>query len=61
MMQKRKLGTTEVSPLGIGAMSFGPFYGPTTQDESFGVLDAAVELGEADARGQPAQAAPCRR
>ena len=45
MMQKRKLGTTEVSPLGIGAMSFGPFYGPTTQDESFGVLDAAVELG----------------
>ncbi|MDF0602832.1 aldo/keto reductase [Psychromarinibacter sp. C21-152] len=44
-MKTRKLGTTEVSPLGIGAMSFGPFYGPTTEAASFAVLDAAMELG----------------
>ena len=46
-MQKRRLGTSgpETSALGIGAMSFGPFYGPTTVEDSFGVLDAAMELG----------------
>ena len=47
-MQKRRLGTSgpETSALGIGAMSFGPFYGPTTVEDSFGVLDAAMELGQ---------------
>lgn len=44
-MDQRKLGTARVSPMGIGAMSFGPFYGPTTEAESFGVMDAAMELG----------------
>ncbi len=44
-MQQRMLGTVPVSALGIGAMSFGPFYGPTTEANSFAVLDAAMELG----------------
>ncbi len=45
-MQQRKLGQAgPTSALGIGAMSFGPFYGPTTEENSFAVLDAAMELG----------------
>lgn len=30
---------------GIGAMSFGNFYGPTTEANSLAILDAAMELG----------------
>ena len=46
-MQKRRLGATgpEVSAVGIGAMSFVDFYGPTTRAESFAVLNRALELG----------------
>jgi aryl-alcohol dehydrogenase-like predicted oxidoreductase len=42
-MKTTKLGTTgpEVSRLSLGCMSFGGFYGPTDQDESFACLDAA--------------------
>ena len=46
-MQKRRLGAQgpEVSAVGIGAMSFTDFYGPTTRTESFAVLNTALELG----------------
>lgn len=35
----------EVSAMGLGGMSFSDFYGPTTDENSFAVLDAAMELG----------------
>jgi aryl-alcohol dehydrogenase-like predicted oxidoreductase len=46
-MQKRQLGKNgpQVSAIGIGAMSFSDFYGPTTKDESFDILRTALELG----------------
>jgi len=44
-MKTCRLGTATVSALGIGAMSFSDFYGPTTDDASFAILDAAQELG----------------
>lgn len=34
-----------VSVLGVGAMSFADFYGATTEENSFAILDAAVEAG----------------
>lgn len=46
-MQTRRIGADgpEVSAIGIGAMSFSDFYGPTNEDESHAILDAALELG----------------
>ncbi|MYM57167.1 aldo/keto reductase [Thalassovita mangrovi] len=46
-MQIRKLGANgaDVSSLGIGAMSFANFYGPTTDENSYAILDAAMEAG----------------
>ncbi|MEM8650535.1 MAG: aldo/keto reductase [Pseudomonadota bacterium] len=46
-MKLRKLGEVgkAVHPVGIGAMSFSDFYGPTNEAESFAILDAAVEAG----------------
>lgn len=46
-MQMRKMGDKgpEVSALGIGAMSFSDFYGPTSQENSYAILDAALEAG----------------
>lgn len=46
-MQNRQLGQNGpmVHPIGIGAMSFTNFYGPTTEDQSHAVLDAAMEAG----------------
>ena len=46
-MQKRELGRggPAVSAIGIGAMSFTAFYGPTTKEASFEVLRTALELG----------------
>lgn len=44
-MQTRKLGSIEVSAIGVGAMSFADFYGPTTEENSHAILDAAMELG----------------
>ncbi|MDV4145804.1 aldo/keto reductase [Shimia sp. FJ5] len=46
-MQMRKMGAKgpEVSALGIGAMSFADFYGPTSEENSYAILDAALESG----------------
>ena len=46
-MQKRKLGNTGtlVSAVGIGAMSFSDFYGPTDTEKSHAILSRALELG----------------
>ena len=41
----RKIAGAEVSAMGVGAMSFAEFYGPTTEENSWAVLDAAMELG----------------
>lgn len=46
-MQQRKFGHSgrTVSCIGLGGMSFSDFYGATSQEESFTVMDAALELG----------------
>ncbi len=46
-MRKIKLGDQwpEVGAIGYGAMSFSDFYGPATDEGSFAVLDACMELG----------------
>ncbi|WP_319824489.1 aldo/keto reductase [Thalassovita sp.] len=46
-MKLRELGRTgpEISALGVGAMSFAEFYGPTTEENSFAILRAALEAG----------------
>lgn len=46
-MERRKLGAAgpEVSAIGVGAMSFGGFYGPATEAESHRLLAAALDLG----------------
>lgn len=46
-MKMRQLGQDgpRVHPVGIGAMSFSDFYGPTNEDESIAILDAAIEAG----------------
>ncbi|WP_424985687.1 aldo/keto reductase [Microbulbifer sp. S227A] len=46
-MQSRKLGRDgpEISAIGIGAMSFADFYGPTNEAESHAILDAALDFG----------------
>lgn len=46
-MQMRKLGSRGpmVSAIGLGAMSFGGIFGPTTETESLACLDAMVEAG----------------
>ncbi|MBE9638215.1 aldo/keto reductase [Salipiger mangrovisoli] len=38
-------GGPEVPAFGIGAMSFADFYGPTTEENSYAVLDAAAAAG----------------
>ena len=44
---KRQLGQNGplVHPIGIGAMSFSDFYGPTNEAESHAILAAAMEAG----------------
>lgn len=46
-MRRMKLGQDgpEVSVLGIGAMSFSDFYGATTDENSFAILDEAMTAG----------------
>lgn len=46
-MQRRYLGAGGplVSAIGIGAMSFSDFYGPTNRDQSHAVLRTALDLG----------------
>lgn len=46
-MKHRKLGANGplVHPVGIGAMSFSDFYGPTDEKKSHAILDAAMAAG----------------
>lgn len=44
-MRKMGKGGASISALGIGAMSFSNFYGPTDEAASHAILDAALELG----------------
>lgn len=46
-MQSRQLGRDGpmVHPIGLGAMSFSDFYGPTNELENHAVLDMALEAG----------------
>jgi aryl-alcohol dehydrogenase-like predicted oxidoreductase len=46
-MDKRRLGMhgPEISPIGIGAMSFSNFYGPTDEAQSHVILNAALDEG----------------
>ena len=46
-MERRKLGKygVDVSPIGIGAMSFSNFYGPTNEEESHNILVEALDQG----------------
>jgi aryl-alcohol dehydrogenase-like predicted oxidoreductase len=46
-MQMRKFGSNgrAVGAVGFGAMSFGGFYGPTTESESHNALAACLETG----------------
>ncbi|MFT3973102.1 MAG: aldo/keto reductase [Amaricoccus sp.] len=46
-MERRRLGSAgpEVSAIGVGAMSFGGFYGPTTEADSHALLAAALDFG----------------
>lgn len=46
-MKLRRLGRNGplVHPVGIGAMSFSNFYGPTNEAESHAILDAAMAAG----------------
>jgi aryl-alcohol dehydrogenase-like predicted oxidoreductase len=46
MMQKRKLGTLEVSALGMGAMGLSANLGPATdRQEAIALLRTAVDRG----------------
>jgi aryl-alcohol dehydrogenase-like predicted oxidoreductase len=46
-MKLRALGQSGplVHPVGVGAMSFTNFYGPTNEAQSYAILDAALEAG----------------
>ena len=44
-MKKRKLGSLEVSALGLGCMGMSAFYGSTDEDEAIATIQRALELG----------------
>jgi aryl-alcohol dehydrogenase-like predicted oxidoreductase len=44
-LPKRKLGSLEVSAIGLGCMGMSDFYGPTDDKDSLATLDRALELG----------------
>jgi aryl-alcohol dehydrogenase-like predicted oxidoreductase len=44
-MNKRKLGTLEVSALGLGCMGMSAFYGSADEDEAIATIHRARELG----------------
>ena len=47
LMKQRQLGKNgpNISPIGIGAMSFSNFYGKTSEAESHAILDTALDEG----------------
>jgi aryl-alcohol dehydrogenase-like predicted oxidoreductase len=44
-MEKRTLGSLEVSALGLGCMGMSAFYGSTDEDEAIATIQRALELG----------------
>ncbi len=44
-MKHRKLGSLEVSAIGLGCMGMSAFYGTTDEGESLATIDRALELG----------------
>jgi aryl-alcohol dehydrogenase-like predicted oxidoreductase len=44
-MNKRKLGSLEVSALGLGCMGMSAFYGSTDEDEAIATIRRALDLG----------------
>jgi aryl-alcohol dehydrogenase-like predicted oxidoreductase len=44
-MEKRKLGSLEVSELGLGCMGMSAFYGSTDEGEAIATIQRALELG----------------
>jgi aryl-alcohol dehydrogenase-like predicted oxidoreductase len=44
-VKRRKLGSLEVSALGLGCMGMSAFYGSADDDESIGTIRRALELG----------------
>ncbi len=44
-MKTRKLGTLEVSALGLGCMGMSAFYGSADEDEAIATIHRALELG----------------
>src|SRR5581483_11746061 len=44
-MNTRKLGSLEVSELGLGCMGMSAFYGETDEDEAIATIHRALELG----------------
>jgi len=44
-MKQRMIGEATVSAMGVGAMSFAEFYGPTTEENSAAIMEAAIEAG----------------
>jgi aryl-alcohol dehydrogenase-like predicted oxidoreductase len=44
-MKRRKLGSLEVSALGLGCMGMSAFYGSTDDDESIATIHRVLELG----------------
>src|SRR2546423_9511141 len=44
-MEKRKLGSLEVSALGLGCMGMSAFYGSTDEREAIATIQRALELG----------------
>src|SRR5690349_14458262 len=44
-MERRKLGSLEVSALGLGCMGMSAFYGSADEDEAIATIQRALELG----------------